>query len=387
MARTASGYQVRWKGPGRGWTVRFRLRGQREERATGVKDRRAKGAAEEAAREIYARAVRGEQRAQPAKPQRQEDLVEVTSQWLDSLSIRPVTRGLYEKYAGYWVERWATLDELTSSAIALYSRHRLKTVRGKSVANEMSALRGLLEWCGQVGLLSELPAVPRVTRAEGTPYAKRTRVAAPELSQSEVWAVINALPEFSGRGWPVRARAIVAYTTSLRPTALDKLRVPEHYSPGAATLRITDDLDKEAFARDLPLPPIARQALDSVCPEVGLIFGRHRITPYIQRAAAQVLAPHKAAVLTGQHFRSAALTHMLEGGASLPGTQYIAGHKHVSTTSRYVRPSFRAAAEAMRIWGTGSGDGQTRNEKTTALDRGLMAPEVGLEPAAVKKNA
>jgi hypothetical protein len=38
---------------------------------------------------------------------------------------------------------------------------------------------------------------------------------------------------------------------------------------------------------------------------------------------------------------------MLELSANMAGTQRMAGHKHASTTSKYVRPSLRAAREVV----------------------------------------
>ncbi len=349
MARSAHGYTLRWRGPERGWYVRFRVHGKRHDLPTGVKGRREKAAAEIAAREIYARAVRGERAPDPRRSN--EDFVKAADRWLNSVAVRDVTRVTYEKYAGYWVSRWSVLGELTDGAIAIYIRSRLREARGKTVANECSALRNFLRWCVDTGLLLEAPPVPKVDKAAGVGYRERRRVAAPELAPEEIWALIEMLPEKSGRaGWPVRARAIVAYTTTLRPGTLDKLRVPDHYSKGATVLRITHDIDKEGFAREVPLPQIARDALDSVCPDVGLIFGRHRLGPYLQAAAADALPPHKAAVFTAQHFRSAGITYTLERSGNLPGVQAIAGHRHASTTSKYVRAGFRAAQQVMSIW-------------------------------------
>ena len=64
----------------------------------------------------------------------------------------------------------------------------------------------------------------------------------------------------------VRPRFRVAWESSLRPATLDKLSVPENYRPGCAALTIADDVDKNRFRRELPLPkrahlPIAALAL------------------------------------------------------------------------------------------------------------------------------
>ena len=396
MARTAHGYKLRWRGDARGWYVRFTIRGQRNDTPTGVKERKAKSTAEAAARELYAAAIRGERRQRAeTKPTSEEDLVEVTKQWLLSLAVRPITRDLYRKYAGYWVDRWATLDDLTPGVLAAYSRERLRQVRGKSAANEISALRRMLAWCVECGLLQQAPEVPRVSKSGGTPYKERRRTAAPALTPDEIWAVLNALPERSGRkGWPVRARAIVAYTTTLRPATLEQLRVPEHYAKGGATITITDSIDKEGYAREVPLSRVAREALDSVCPDVGLIFGKHHLNYYLAEAARKVLPADKAAVFTAQHFRSAGITHTLEATSNLPGAQYLAGHKLASTTSRYVRASFRAALEVTKIWDQSSAivepNVEPKNKEVRQVadfTSAFRAPRVGLEGTADSENS
>src|SRR5690606_12068082 len=100
---------------------------------------------------------------------------------------------------------------------------------------------------------------------------------------------------------------------TLRPETIAKLRVPEHWSPGERVLRITAAIDKEAHDREVPLTPRAVKALERVAPaEPGEIFGQHKAWRYLAPAAAKVLPPGKAAIFTGQHFRSAAITRWLE---------------------------------------------------------------------------
>lgn len=224
------------------------------------------------------------------------DMVELTRAWLRALAIRDVSKRLYKKYAEYWIEQWATGDEITEAVLKLYAQKGLKQVKGKTVRNELSALNTFLHWCYASGVLGEVPHMPRVDLAAGTSDPNgRHRQAAPELSDADVWANIDNLPERSDRyGFPVKTRAIVEATTSLRPETLSKLSVPEHYTKGSDSLRISDDIDKEGSAREIPLPQVARDALDSVCPESGVIFGGHRLDLQA-RAAARKAAKQKEA--------------------------------------------------------------------------------------------
>lgn len=345
MGRHAEGFKILKRG--KVYSVRFRVDGQRRELSTGQSSR---AEAHEVGRAIYAAALsgRGELKRGRAPAGADQDLAEVAASWLEEHAARPTTRELYEKYASYWAREFKSTRNLTERLIAAYIRGRLRVVRGKTVSNELCALRVFLRWTVETGVMPEMPALPEVTKAvTGTPYAKRRRVKAPELTPEEIAAVLAELPKYSASGFPVQARFIVAYDTTIRPETLDKLATPTNYSKGGTDLELTAEDDKELYGRTVPLTPRARKALDSVCPKAGLIFGAHRYQQYLRAAAEAALPPSKAAVFTGQHFRSAAITHYLERTANLPGVQHLAGHRHASTTARYVRASYRAALDVV----------------------------------------
>jgi site-specific recombinase XerC len=349
MGRRSQGWSLRWHKATGTWLVWWWQEGKRSERSTGIRRRRDLEAARAEAARLYTAAITGtaQQRPAAAAHGRLRDWV---AQWLADLPLRPRTQVQYEVYSMLWLRRWQALTDLTAQQLTAYMRLRLRETRGKSVRNELSALRNLLRWLVERGALASMPAVPTVpVGALGCPYRQKRRTRAPELSPAELRRWIAALPEQSSlTHWPIRARFVVAYETTLRPGTLDRLRVPENYSRGSKTLRVREEDDKEGMARDVPLSTAARKALDAVCPDVGLIFGAHRYDRYIKRAARRALPPHKAAIACGQHMRSAAITHMLEDSGNVPGVQYLAGHVRASTTALYVRPSIRAARDVLR---------------------------------------
>jgi integrase len=341
MGRRPQGYRVRPpKRKGGPYTVRWTIDGKREELSTGERDR---AAAEREAREKYAAALSG--RGGRVGPSATTIRPEVTAAWLADLTVRPTTRDTYEKYSDYWLRDLRRIDE---HAIALYVRRRLREVRGKSVRSEVSALRAFVKWLVEMRHLGEAPPIPVVpTAALGKQYEHRRRVAAPDLSDAEIRAVLRRLPDKAATGWWVRPRCELLYETGLRPSTIDRLRVPEHWAPGASELFVSQDIDKEGFERIVPLTPKARRILKRCAPEAGLIFGPHRYDPYVGKAAKAALSGTKARTFTAQHFRSARATHLLDAGAPLPGVQQLLGHKHVSTTARYIRPTFKAAQAAL----------------------------------------
>lgn len=347
MGRTAQGYSLLKRG--KVWTVRFRIDGQRRELSTGQSTR---GEANRVGRALYADALHGKlpkQQCGSAQVGGQHELAEVLSQWIEEHPLRPTTRVTYDKYSKYWLTAFASLRGMTDSTIGAYTRRRLREVRGKTVQSELCALRAFLRWASETGYLVEAPTVPNVTKQiAGTPYKHRRRARAPDLDAEEVEAILAALPERSTRGFPIRSRFEVAYDTTLRPETLSRLRYPENWSVGATEITLTDEDDKELYGRIVPLTKRAQKALARSCSsQPGLIFGEHRCGPYLRAAAAKVLPQSKADVFTGQHFRSASITHYLEWTGNLPGTMMMAGHRHASTTSRYVRPTLRAAREML----------------------------------------
>jgi integrase len=122
--------------------------------------------------------------------------------------------------------------------------------------------------------------------------------------------------------------------------------VPDNYVRGSAVLIITDDIDKARFGRELPLTPPAREALESVCPDRGLIFGEHDYRDQLKKAAWTVLPPERAATFTAYDLRHARATQWAETG-NLVGVAYLLGHKQVTTTDKYARPNRNAAEKVL----------------------------------------
>jgi len=171
---------------------------------------------------------------------------------------------------------FGTVGGITSARAADYIRKRMASVFSRTVKKELSALRTCLSWCEEKDYVDTAPIIPRPPRrALGTPFKQRRRGKATEVSLGDVRAVINELPEWSESRkvsrFPIRSRMIVAFETALRPATLDKLSIPEHFTRGAATLTITDAIDKARFGRQLPLSDETRAVLDNIIPESGLI--------------------------------------------------------------------------------------------------------------------
>lgn len=354
MARIAEGWRLRLP-PGRTiHVVRFTHNGRTVDRSTGFAD--PEEAARAAAR-IYAEYVQRE----PGKRRRvrrrdSPPLEELVAEWLEQDStLDPETVKTWTVYGRHWLERWQQTSDLIETEAERYRNDRLRVVLASTVRKELSALRRFIRWAVTHGYLSREILVPGVpSKATGTKYAVPRRQSAPELAPRQVRAIIAKLPEWSASKklraqFPIRARFVVAYETGLRPSTLDALSAPEHYHRGARLLTLTADVDKVRWAREVPLSPRARKALDAVTPEAGPIFGKHDYREHLERAAQAVLPAAVADRFTGAHLRSAMITHRLEETGNLAGVQYLAGHRQAKTTGGYARPSLRAAEAALGL--------------------------------------
>jgi site-specific recombinase XerC len=346
MARHARGWTLRRRAASGVYLVRFSVRGRVVERSTGHRDR---GLAEQAASTIYAHHISRE--TGPRGRRGVGSLKESVGKWIVSLQSThdPATLATWKIYArAHWLPRWFGLHEVTTDALLVYRDERLRLVTAGTVRKELSALRIFLRWAGATVLV---PSIGK--RTVGKAFEKKRRGSAPHLSPADVERFLAELPEWSdtprGGRYAVRARFVVAYETSLRPSTLDLLEVPTHYRAGASTLLITPEIDKARFGRELPLTQRARDALDSVAPDAGLIFGAHKHRFHVTAAAKAALPAEVASRFSAPHLRSARITHLLEQTGNVPGTQYLAGHKLMSTTAIYAKPSMRAAIDALGL--------------------------------------
>lgn len=291
------------------------------------------------------------------------------AQWIEEFGTTHAARTLeiWNMYGrNLWPGYFTALERITHVALKEYMRARLAVVTRESVRKELFALSSFLQFCSESFDLPrvEVPKLPK--RALGTPWAKRRRKAAAELAPEQVRALLRQLPEWASathldaEQYSVRARFLVQYETGLRPSTVDRLRVPEHYVPGQRVLRLTPDVDKARYGREVPLTKRARRILDYLIRKMGPSFegpifatedgATHDYRKRLRQAAFKVLPREVAVSFCGAHLRSARITHLLEKGASIVGVQHLAGHKQISTTAKYVRSSFRAATDAINVW-------------------------------------
>lgn len=353
MGRRANeGFRVQWK---RGWAyVRFTHEGIDHRVALGTRD---PGEAQASAAQEYARALSGRRRPVVAARGRARPLDVLLAEWIGSCAgvLDEDTCSTLEIYARHYCAAFEGLHDITRESAKDFTRARLRQVLRRTVLKELSFLRGFLAWCVDTGEIDEAPVIdPPPGKATGV-RAGPQRSAPVAITEEQALAIIAALPEASktigGRRWPVRARFLVAWETGLRPASLAALRVPQSYRKGASELLLEDAEDKARFGRTLPLSPEARRALDAAVPERGLIFGDHNFAKALKLAARGVLGTELGDRFAPYDFRHGRGTHLVGQGAPLTGVAYLLGHRRLSTTDRYLRPSRRDAERALAAVG------------------------------------
>ena len=254
----------------------------------------------------------------------------------------------YEMYVrAHYLPYFRSLDRMTTASCSDYTRARLRRVQAITVRKELSGLRGFLSWCvEQSHLLEEdAPTVRSVPKkATGTPNDVSRKVGGwVDLTPTEAAAIIKRLPVTGRRNRPIRAYYTVLWETALRPETLVSLRAPTDYQRGAKVLKIRDEADKARFGRELPLTPEARKALDSVCPDAGSLFPRRKNGKAADyrvslRAAAKAagLAEDRAARISDYDFRHGRTTDLMDQTGDIMGIGYLVGHKHATTTQKYL---------------------------------------------------
>lgn len=262
--------------------------------------------------------------------------------------------------------RWAEFFEgsfarIHEPGIGDYSRARLLQVLKKTLRKELSALRGFLGWCVERGWLDKVPEFPKLPKKATGVRSGPHRAEPVEVTEGQVRRFLAKLPAWSERSprgenqkrFPVRLYFEFLWETGLRPVTVATLSVPEHYLRGAKVLRITDASDKARFGRELPLSNRAAAILEELCPPSGPIFGRHSYRTYLWKAREAAKMPQGFSTYDLRHGRA---TDLLEkSGGNLLGVAYLLGHKHTTTTDKYLKASVRHAESVLRSSGGKTG--------------------------------
>lgn len=256
--------------------------------------------------------------------------------------------------ATHLVPSFPRLSDVTRSSLASYQARRLKEVTYETVKKELSTLRQVLLFAQTHGWISEIPKFPdRPGKSKGTRHKHGSTGHTSGVTVAMVQAMLPYLPEFSrrsrldGRRWPIRGLVEILYESGLRPGFWFRFRVGTHWKRGWSTLKITADVDKNRWGREVPLTPRAIEILESLpYDESGRMFDDRDFRSTIRKAAAKVMPPELARRFHLNDLRHIRTTEMTSTG-NLLGTQFLVGHLRVTTTNRYVHASMADAEKVV----------------------------------------
>ena len=342
MARKSEGISLyRDKRTGN-WGVRFRHQGTRHARSTGTADLGE-------AKRIAARKYEEFLSAKP-KPIGKKDLDVLVAEWLRSIEPPTVSQGTWDADCFRWkkhlLPHFKTVQKLTTREVEVYTSKRLQHVRRSTLKKELGTLRRFVKWAYLHQEIPDLIEVPTPSRRViGNQAQERVRV---DLTPKQAEAILKALPERSKMGHPVKALFTLIWETGLRIEGVRRLKAPTHWKPGQDFLNITDDIDKSRYGRLLDLSPRCQRALEDVYESPGLLFGPYAYMKTLRSAAKKAgLSKEECKYLDARDFRHAALTDFAATTKDIASVSYIAGHKQLSTTSKYVHPPREGARKAM----------------------------------------
>jgi site-specific recombinase XerC len=279
------------------------------------------------------------------------------------------THDTLRQYTAHWVKRFGpTVDDMASDvALARWMSRRLGQVLGETVKKELWGIKRFLQWCVEERVIDKLPTMPtlpKTKKGEGVRVGPQ-RAKPVELTVEQKEALVAAM---SDRAWP---RFAFMKETGLRPETINRLSTPEHYVKGRSAVKITDEIDKARYGRELPISDKAREILDALCDaqsEPGPLFGPEYFQDFKDAVAACGLPPETAPY----DLRHAKVTHALEATGNLLGVGYLVGHKKASTTDRYAHANRKAAEDVLEaLDGRRDRGGKRGGTGTTAMARSV----------------
>ena len=348
------------------YLARFTVNGRRYRVSTGETDReRASEAAERLAAEIklHGRA-RVTRRVGHASQTALEALSGEYLAGVEASGAAPLYfKAQAKHFRAHFLPRWDRLpDMLTPGAFDRYKvdRSREKTNRKRKVSpvtiyKELVTLSMFLKWCKRQGYIDAVPEIERVRPVSDYD--------APNLSEPQIAALLAELPrrEQHPKRLPVYEYHAVQWTQGMRPGEIATLQWSDvDLERRRITIRQRNDKARATGDRVIGMSALAHAILTAEASRasrcIGLVFGRRTFRASIKLAATRAGLPP----VTPHHLRHARLTELAGLSQDVAALQMLAGHKHLSTTDRYVRSRTERTADLLAV-----ADSDTRSDTPT----------------------
>lgn len=321
-------YQIRRSSKSPYYYVRFTCRGERFELST---KRRTKAEATKEAEQIVVGAWEIKSTA------RQEGSVEDwVNQWLADTagSYSTEYQATLRIYANRW--QWSCLSDITGQSIQKHIAERLRSVSSGTVRKELSGLRRFLTYLQNCGAIR---GVPKWQAPKGSSDYR-----AEHLTAEEVEKLLAELPSRKEhlKGEPVREYFTLLWETGLRKGTIERMLWSD-VDLDQRTIHIRGSIDKARYQRTVPLTKKAAAVLASMPRDAAVVFGRRDYRTSLKQAAERIGL--EVARLGCHTFRHSRLTDLGQRTTNIAALQSIAGHRTLSSSSRYIHTTFSAAKE------------------------------------------
>lgn len=342
------------------WQYRFTAHHKRHRGSTGERDRER---AEAESLRIYAAALAKKpipQNKHARRPAASQDLSKLFGAFLASLEGKKsdgYLKKMKSHFRSHFGHRWHNLSEIIQpGAIDSYASDRLAgdapatefnprrprpaAAATVTVHKELVSLRRFLKWALKMGHIAELPHVE--------PVSQNSDYAPPDYSPDDVRALLAELPTRATHptGHPVQEFFTVQWAQASRPGEIESLRACD-VNIRRREMTIRQSEDKARVGRTVSIEPrhalpILTEMLKEERLPDSLLFGAHDYRVSLEAAAERCKLPRPTRHNL-RHYRLTELGHL--PGTSPAALQFLAGHKHMATTDRYIRSRTKATRD------------------------------------------
>ena len=277
-------------------------------------------------------------------------------------------------FRAHFLPRWARLYDITTAAVQRYVAERAnertnresETVQPVTVYKELVTLSCFLAWCESNVAGYEAPTFDRVKPI--------TSYEAPDFTEEQMRRFLAHLPTRHDhpKHHAVREFFTVQWAQGMRPGEVAKLRWSD-VDLGRRRLTIRQRVDKarEKHDRVIGMSEETYRVLSQLAEvdhlSTSFVFGQHDYRQSIDTARRKARLEH----VTPHHLRHARLTELASKTQDVAAIQYLAGHKNLTTTDRYVRSrTQRTEALFEAVENSGSRDPKRKPSRRDLVPRG-----------------
>lgn len=252
-------------------------------------------------------------------------------------------------FRAHFLPRWERLAHITSSSIEAYKVDRQQEKNGRggvvtltTVYKELVSLSMFLRWCKKKHHLAELPDFER--------FKPTTTYQPTNLTAADVKRLLAQLPDRATHHnrLPVREFFTVQWAQAMRPGEVMTLR---WHDVDLERRRITihPSNDKARTGRTIGMDPKAHAVLAKLARaphlQTSRIFDRVDFRVSLRLAAGRAGLPK----VTPHHLRHARISELASSTRDVAAVQFMAGHKNLSTTDRYVHSRTERTEEMLKV--------------------------------------